>query len=175
MKITKELVGTKFLLDKNIIKYHDLIQLLQDNEFNIAFSAKPIKDNLEVHSLYIKPDFEVSYLVKSEQADEYYKNAEYGCFDYKEVTLEEVLDVLGYKAPDKEKIPEKPKKIKKSKFLTLTNGCDEYTFIKKKINMFIYKDYKLEIILNNNNSYYFEMNKERYKEVKRELKHPDFI
>lgn len=165
----KSLTGIKFLFDKNIIKYHDLIQLFENEEFNIKFATKPISNNLEVHSLYIKPDYEVTYLPMSEKADEYYKNAGYSCVNYRETTLEEVLDVLGYKAPDKEEIPEKPKKSKKSKFITLTDGCDEYTFIKKKIDMLVYRDYKLEIIYNNK-GYYFEMNKERYKDVKRELK-----
>jgi hypothetical protein len=169
MTLTKQLIGTKFLFDKNIIKYHDLIQLFENEEFNIKFATKPISNNLEVHSLYIKPDYEVTYLPMSEKADEYYKTAGYSCVEYYEVTLQEVLDVLGYKVPDKEEISEKQKKGKKSKFLTLTNENDEYTFRKKKIDMLIYKNYKLEIIYNNK-CYYFEMNKERYKEVKRELK-----
>lgn len=170
MKITKELVGTKFLLDKNIINYQNLIQLLEDNEFNIAFATKPIKDNLEVHSLYIKPDFEVSYLVKSGQADEYYKNAGYSCVDYKEVTLQEVLDVLGYNAPEiKENAEETEKKSKKQKYITLLDkNSDEYTFIKNKIDLFIYKDNKLEILYLNA-VYKFTMSKEKYLEIKEML------
>lgn len=169
MKITKELVGTKFLLDKNIIKYHDLIQLLQDNEFNIAFSAKPIKDNLEVHSLYIKPDFEVSYLVKSEQADEYYKNAEYGCFDYKEVTLQEVLDVLSYNVPDKE--DQKEKKSKKQKYITLTNNETEYTIKKNKIVYICYNKNSNKIYCRFKNDCIesFYIPEEKYLEIKEML------
>ena len=135
----KELVGTKFLFDKNIISYEDLVNLLRTSGLYTDFMQKPIKDNLDVHSLFIKPDLEVSYLVKSEQADEYYKNAGYSCVDYKEVTLQEVLDVLGYSVPDKE--DQKEKKSKKHKYITLTdhNGCD-FTFKKKKINMFSYNN-----------------------------------
>lgn len=118
MTLTKQLIGTKFLFDKNIIKYHDLIQLFENEEFNIKFATKPISNNLEVHSLYIKPDYEVTYLPMSEKADEYYKTAGYSCVEYYEVTLQEVLDVLGYKVPDKEEISGKQKKNKKSKFIT---------------------------------------------------------
>lgn len=165
----KSLVGTKFLFDKNIIKYHDLIQLFEDEEFNIKFATKPISNNLEVHSLYIKPDYEVTYLPMSEKADEYYKNAGYSCVNYRETTLEEVLDVLGYKAPDKEEIPEKPKKSKKSKFVTLVNSIgDVFTFRKNKIHMFIYKNNRLEIRCRKN-SYLFTVDDEKYNEVKEML------
>ena len=67
MTLKKQLIGTKFLFDKNIIKYHDLIQLFENEEFNIKFATKPISDNLEVHSVYIKPDYEVTYLPMSEK------------------------------------------------------------------------------------------------------------
>lgn len=163
----KELVGTKFLFDKNIISYEDLVNLLRTSGLDTDFIQNPIKDNLDVHSLFIKPDLEVSYLVKSEQADGYYKNACYICVDYKEVTLQEVLDVLSYNVPDKE--DQKEKKSKKSKYITLLDkNSDEYTFIKNKIDLFIYKDNKIEILYLNA-VYKFTMSREKYLEIKEML------
>lgn len=169
MTLTKQLIGTKFLFDKNIIKYHDLIQLFENEEFNIKFATKPISNNLEVHSLYIKPDYEVTYLPMSEKADEYYKTAGYSCVDYYEVTLQEVLDVLGYKVPDKEEISEKQKKGKKSKFITLIDkDSNDYTFRKRKIDMFVYRNNQLEILYLDA-VYYFYMTEEKYLEIKEML------
>lgn len=169
MTLKKQLIGTKFLFYKNIIKYHDLIQLFENEEFNIKFATKPISDNLEVHSLYIKPDYEVTYLPMSEKADEYYKNAGYSCVSYKEVTLQDVLDVLGYEVPDKEEIYEKQKslkKCKKSKFITLIDkDSNNYTFRKRKIDMFVYKNNKLEILYLGA-VYYFHITEEKYLEIK---------
>ena len=164
----KELVGTKFLFDKNIISYEDLVNLLRTSGLDTDFIQNSIKYNLDVHSLFIKPDFEVSYLVKSEQADEYYKNACYICVDYKEVTLQEVLDVLGYNVPDKEE--QKEKKPKKHKYITLTdhNGCD-FTFKKKKINMFSYNNMNIFEITYSDDVYKFTMSKEKYLEIKEML------
>lgn len=166
MTFKKQLIGTKFLFDKNIIKYHDLIQLFENEEFNIKFATKPISDNLEVHSLYIKPDYEVTYLPMSEKADEYYKNAGYSCITFKEVTLQGVLDILGYKVPNKEEISEKQKKNKKSKFITLIDkDSNNYTFRKRKIDMFVYKNNQLEILYLDT-IYYFYITEEKYLEIK---------
>ena len=168
MTFKKQLIGTKFLFDKNIIKYHDLIQLFENEEFNIKFATKPISNNLEVHSLYIKPDYEVTYLPMSEKADEYYKTAGYSCVDYKEVTLQEILDILGYNVPNKEEISEKPKKSKKSKFVTLINKKHEYTIRKGNICYISYnKDLKkLYIQLKNTCIEQFTISEEKYLERK---------
>lgn len=163
----KELIGSKFLFDKSLISYADLVELLENEEFNVDFIKKPIKDNLEVHSLYIKPDYEVAYLAKNEKSDEHYKNAGYSCISYKEVTLQKVLDVLEYKVPAKEEAPviQKTKK-KKSKFITLIDkDLGYYTFRKNKIDMFVYRNSQLEILYLNA-VYYFYMVEEKYLEIK---------
>jgi hypothetical protein len=67
--------------------------------FDTRFIQKPIKDESEVHSIYIKPEFEVAYLGKPPSADEYYKTAGYSCISYRETTLTdflEDLDLLDY-------------------------------------------------------------------------------
>lgn len=167
MKDLKGITGTKFLFDDNLISYADLVQLLENNGLNTKFIKKPLEENLRVHSLYIKSDFEVAYLAHSNSAEDIYAAAGDFVKQYTETTLYEVLKSLGYCDIQSSK-HQKEKKQTKSKFLTLTNENDEYIFIKKKIDLFIYKNYKLEIIYNNK-CYYFEMSKERYKEVKTEL------
>ena len=165
----KELIGSKFLFDKSLISYENLVQVLENEEFNVDFIKKPIKDNLEVHSLYIKPDYEVAYLAKNEKSDEHYKNAGYSCISYKEVTLQEVLNILGYKVSNKDEISEKQKKNKKSKFITLIDkDSNDYTFRKRKIDMFVYRNKQLEILYLNA-VYYFYMTEEKYNEIKTEL------
>ena len=169
MKIIKELVRTKFLFDKNLISYEDLVNLLRTSGLDTDFMQKPIKDNLDVHSLFIKPDLEVSYLVKSEQADEYYKNASYGLVDYKEITLQEVLDVLGYNVPDKE--DQKEKKSKKQKYITLTNNETEYTIKKNKIVYICYNKNSKKIYFRFKNDCIesFYIPEEKYLEIKEML------
>ena len=168
MKNTKELIGSKFLFDKSLISYADLVELLENEEFNVDFIKKPIKDNLEVHSLYIKPDYEVAYLAKNEKSDEHYKNAGYSCISYKEVTLQDVLDILGWKSPVSDETG-KQKKIKQSKFITLVDkDSGAYTFRKNKIDMFVYRNSQLEILYLNA-VYYFYMVEEKYNEIKTEL------
>lgn len=170
----KELIGTKFLFDKNIIKYHVLIQLFENEEFNIKFATKPISDNLEVHSLYIKPDYEVAFLAKNEKADEFYKTAGYSCVEYKEVTLQEVLDVLGYKAPDKEDvsvIQETTNKGKKSKSIVVLNGIQEFVIKKKNILYISYNIHSQKIYFHFKNNYIESIcvTKEKYNEIKTQL------
>ena len=168
MTFKKQLIGTKFLFDKNIIKYYDLIQLFENEEFNIKFATKPISNNLEVHSLYIKPDYEVTYLPMGEKADEYYKTAGYSCVGYKEVTLQEILDILGYNVPNKEEISENPKKSKKSKFVTLINEKHEYTIRKGNICYISYNKElkKLYIQLKNTCIEQVSISEEKYLEIK---------
>lgn len=170
MKIIKELVRTKFLFDKNLISYEDLVNLLRTSGLYTDFMQKPIKDNLDVHSLFIKPDLEVSYLVKSEQADAYYKNAGLGYVDYKEVTLQEVLDVLSYNVPDKE--DQKEKKSKKSKYITLLDkNSDEYTIKKNKIVYICYNKNSNKIYFSFKNDCIesFYIPEEKYLEIKEML------
>ena len=168
MTFKKQLIGTKFLFDKNIIKYYDLIQLFENEEFNIKCATKPISNNLEVHSLYIKPDYEVTYLPMGEKADEYYKTAGYSCVGYKEVTLQEILDILGYNVPNKEEISENPKKSKKSKFVTLINEKHEYTIRKGNICYISYNKElkKLYIQLKNTCIEQVSISEEKYLEIK---------
>jgi hypothetical protein len=130
----KELIGTKFLFDDNLISYENLVKLLENKGLNTDFIQKPIKDKLEVHSLYIKPDFEVAFLGKSKVADEYYKDAGYSCINYKEIELYDVLKLLGYydilqsyKDVQEEKSP------KKSKFLTFNYDGNIFSYNKKHI------------------------------------------
>lgn len=165
----KSLIRTKFLFDKNIISYEDLVNLLRTSGLYTDFIQKPIKDNLDVHSLFIKSGFEVSYLVKSEQADEYYKNAGLGYVDYKEITLQEVLDVLGYSVPDKE--DQKEKKSKKQKYITLTNNETEYTIKKNKIVYICYNKNSNKIYFRFKNDCIesFYIPEEKYLEIKEML------
>lgn len=172
MKNTKELIGSKFLFDKSLISYADLVELLENEEFNVDFIKKPIKDNLEVHSLYIKPDYEVAYLVKNEKSDEHYKNAGYSCISYKEVTLQKVLDVLEYKVPAKEDIPEiQETKKKKSKFIIVTNDDKEYMIKKKNILYISYNERykKIHFQFKNKCIEAFCITEEKYNEIKTEL------
>ena len=165
----KSLIGTKFLFDEDIISYKDLVELMEKTElFDTRFIQKPIKDESEVHSIYIKPEFEVAYLGKSPSADEYYKTAGYSCVDYKEVTLQEILDILGYNVPNKEEISEKPKKSKKSKFVTLINEKHEYTIRKGNICYISYNKElkKLYIQLKNTCIEQFSISEEKYLEIK---------
>ena len=145
------------------------MQLFENEEINIKFATKPISNNLEVHSLYIKPDYEVTYLPMSEKADEYYKNAGYSCVDYKEVTLQEVLDVLGYTVPDKE--DQKEKKSKKQKYITLTNNETEYTIKKNKIVYICYNKNSNKIYFRFKNDCIesFYIPEEKYLEIKEML------
>lgn len=165
----KELIGTKFLFNENLISYESLVKLLENKGLNTDFIQKPIKDKLEVHSLYIKPDFEVAFLAKSVHSDNYYRTACYGCVEYKEIYLYDVLKFIGYLNIQSQKDTQKEKKPKKSKFWTLTNEKGEFTFRKNKIRMFLYKESEL-IIRYYKDTFYFNMNKEMYKELKRELK-----
>ena len=164
----KKLIGTKFLFDCNIISYIDFVELLRASGLYTDFIKKPIKDNLEVHSLYIKHDFEVAYLVKSEQADGYYKNAGYSCVDYKEITLQEVLDILDYNVPGiKDNTSQKEKKSRKQKYITITNiNSEPFTFKKKKIDLFLYNKEGILEIIYLNKVYYFTISEEKYLEIK---------
>ena len=171
MKNTKELIGSKFLFDKSLISYADLVELLENEEFNVDFIKKPIKDNLEVHSLYIKPDYEVAYLAKNEKSDEHYKNAGYSCITFKEVTLQKVLDVLEYKVSNKDEISEKQKKNKKSKFIIVTNGDNECMIKKKNILYISYNERykKIHFQFKNKCIEAFCISEEKYNEIKTEL------
>ena len=168
----KELIGTKFLFNENLISYENLVQLLENKGLNTDFIQKPIKDKLEVHSLYIKPDFEVAFLAKLKEADEYYKDAGYSCINYKEITIQEVLDVLGYKAPEIieniEHEEKKSKKPKRSKFLTLTNNETEYTIKKNKIVYICYNKNSNKIYFRFKNDCIesFYIPEEKYLEIK---------
>jgi hypothetical protein len=159
----EKLKGTKFLFNKNLVSYENLVKLLRESGLNTDYIQKPIKDKLEVHSLFIKPDFEVAFLAKSKGADEYYSTAGYSCINYKEVTIQEVLDVLGYNI-----LEIKEQKEKKQKYITITdlNGCD-FTFKKKKIYRFSYnkKMNNLEIIYLDD-FYKFNVDNNRYLEIK---------
>lgn len=151
----KSIIGTKFLFDEDIISYKDLVKLMEKTElFDTRFIQKPIKDESEVHSLYIKPEFEVAYLGKSPSADEYYKTAGYSCISYRETTLTdflEDLDLLDYISGSKEneisqeelvenKKLSKSKKQKKSKFLCIPYEGDLLLYRKKNIKSVLYKN-----------------------------------
>ena len=170
----KELIGSKFLFDKTLISYADLVELMGNSGLYIDFIKKPIKDNLEVHSLYIKPDYEVAFLAKNEKADEFYKTAGYSCVEYEEVTLQKVLDVLGYKAPDKEDvsvIQETTNKGKKSKSIVVLNGIQEFVIKKKNILYISYNIHSQKIYFHFKNNYIESIcvTKEKYNEIKTQL------
>lgn len=114
------LKGTKFLFDENLISYAELVQLLEDNNLNTQFIKKPLEENLKVHSLYIKSDFEVAYLVHSNSAESIYADAGDFIKQYTETTLYEVIKLLGYcDIQNSTNICEiANKKQKKSKFVT---------------------------------------------------------
>lgn len=165
------LKGTKFLFDENLISYAELVQLLEDNNLNTQFIKKPLEENLKVHSLYIKSDFEVAYLVHSDSAESIYAAAGDFIKQYTETTLYEVIKLLGYcdiqNSTDMCDVSNK--KQKKSKFITLIDkDLGYYTFRKKKIDMFVYRNSQLEILYLNA-VYYFYMTEEKYNEIKTEL------
>lgn len=152
----KQLIGTKFLFNTDLIEYKDLVQLLENNGLNTRFIQKPIKDNLEVHSLYIKPDFELTFLVKASGADEYYSAAAYNCINYKEIELYDVLKLLGYLDVRSQKDVQKEKKPKKSKFVTFEHEniicsykkkyIQDIKYFKKTNMMWIKtKDYEIQL------------------------------
>ncbi len=129
--LLKKLELTKFLFDKESISYVDLVNLLEYKGFNTKFIQKPITDNLEVHSLYIKPELEVAYLALSPTADNYYETADYSCIKYEEIELQFVLDILGFKQPDVN--TKKSETIKRSKYVTIETLNSINTFKKKDI------------------------------------------
>jgi len=139
MALIDKLTGTKFLFNKELISYPDLVKLLQDTGFTTKFIQKPITDNLEVHSLYIKPELEIAYLAQSANADKYYETAGYSCVAFEEFELQDVLDILGYKAPIK--TIKTINDIKKLKYITIENDSIINTFKKKDIlHISYYKD-----------------------------------
>ncbi len=139
-ELLKKLTGTKFLFDKELISYPDLVNLLEDKGFNTKFIQKPITDNLEVHSLYIKPELEIAYLAKSSTSDSYYANAGYSCVTFEELDLQFVLDILGYKASVKTN-------VKKSKYITLEKHEKIYTIKKKEISCIYYNKQSKSLII----------------------------
>ena len=168
----KELIGTKFLFDDNLISYENLVQLLENKGLNTNFIQKPIKDKLEVHSLYIKPDFEVAFLGKSKNADEYYKDAGYSCINYKEIELYDVLKLLGYyDILQSYKEVQEEKKSKKQKYITLTNNETEYTIKKNKIVYICYNKNSNKIYFRFKNDCIesFYIPEEKYLEIKEML------
>lgn len=139
-ELLKKLTGTKFLFDKELISYPDLVNLLEDKGFNTKFIQKPITDNLEVHSLYIKPELEIAYLAKSSTSDSYYATAGYSCVTFEEQELQFVLDILGYKAPVKTDT-----NVKKSKYITLETE-EKIIKVKKKEICVIYYNKKSNVL-----------------------------
>lgn len=135
MSIYDKLIGAKFLFDKELMNYPDLVKLFEENGFNTKFIQKPITDNLEVHSIYIKPELEIAYLVKSPTADDYYETAGYSCITFKEFEFKYILDILGYKPHVK---TNENQKIKKSKYITLEKDDAIITINKKKIDAVYY-------------------------------------
>lgn len=131
------LKGTKFLFDENLISYGELVQLLEDNGLNTKFIKKPLEENLRVHSLYIKSDFEVAFLAYSNSADSIYDVAGDFIKQYTETTLYEVLKLLGYCDIQLSK-PKKEKKLKKSKFVTFEHDDSICSYKKKEIKSIIY-------------------------------------
>lgn len=178
----KSIIGTKFLFDENIISYKDFVRLMEKTElFDTRFIQKPIKDESEVHSIYIKPEFEVAYLCKSPSADEYYKTAVYSCISFRETTLTDFLDDLDlleyvYESKENEISQEelvenklsKFKKQKKSKYITILNGKVEFTIKKKNILYISYNNstQKLYIQFKNMCIESFYMSIEKYLEIK---------
>lgn len=138
MSLKRKLTGTKFLFDKELISYVDLVKLFEDNGFNAKFIQKPITDNLEVHSLYIKPELEIAYLASSPTADSYYATAGYSCAAFEELELQFVLDLFGYKPPVKTKNDVIKDNVKKSKFITLVTEDNIITIKKKEIGVMFY-------------------------------------
>ena len=132
-----KLKGTKFLFDENLISYTELVKLLEDNGLNTKFIQKPITDNLKVHSLYIKSDFEVAYLAHSNSAEDIYAAAGDFVKQYTETTLYEVLKLLGYCDIQSSK-PQKEKKQKKSKFVTFEYDGMIVSYRKKDIKTIKY-------------------------------------
>ena len=181
----KSLIGTKFLFDEDIISYEDLVRLMEKTElFDTRFIQKPIKDESEVHSIYIKPEFEVAYLSKSPSADEYYKTAGYCCVSYRETNLTdflEDLDLLDYiSGPKENEISQeelveteeiKPKKQKKQKCIYIKYGDEEYAIRKKNISYLFYnKEHKeLYIRLKNTCIENLYMSDEEYIRIKDSL------
>ena len=189
MTFKKQLIGTKFLFDEDIISYKDLVELMEKTElFDTRFIQKPIKDESRVHSIYIKLDFEVAYLGKSPSADQYYKTAEYyntpehGYANYRETTLLdflEDLDLLEYIKPKKQEkeisqeelVKIKPDKTKKQPYISISYGDDEYTIKKKKISFISYNKVrkKLYIRLKNTCIENIYMSEEEYIRIKDSL------
>ena len=188
MTFKKQLIGTKFLFDEDIISYKDLVELMEKTElFDTRFIQKPIKDESRVHSIYIKLDFEVAYLGKSPSADQYYKTAEYyntpehGYANYRETTLLdflEDLDLLEYIKPKKQEkeisqVESEPEEIKpkKQKYISISYGDNEYTIKKKKISFISYNKVrkKLYIRLKNTCIENIYMSEEEYIRIKDSL------
>lgn len=153
----KGIKGTKFLFDENLISYADLVQLLENNGLNIKFIKKPLEENLRVHSLYIKSDFEVAYLAHSNSAEDIYAAAGDFVKQYTETTLYEVLKSLGYCDIQSSK-PQKEKKYKKSKFLTFEYEDIIVSYRKKGIKTIKYTKETNELYIKKENGDYKFLN-----------------
>jgi hypothetical protein len=165
MALIDKLTGTKFLFNKELISYPDLVKLLQDTGFTTKFIQKPITDNLEVHSLYIKPELEIAYLAQSANADKYYETAGYSCVAFEEFELQDVLDILGYKQPVKEVKTEDlciKGSSEMSKFFHFNTSVGIYSFRKNEILRFLYSEFKFTIYLKNNDQFSFELAEGEY-------------
>lgn len=123
---------TKFKFDESLISYESLVSLLETNGFLTKFIMKPIEENLKVHSLYITPDLEVTYLTESIRAEEHYENAGHSCVSYREITLYEVLTILGY-CNTTEQDTLITTKTSKKKFIHIEDSDGDSIYLKKKL------------------------------------------
>lgn len=156
MRDLTSLKGIKFLFDENLISYAELVQLLEENNLNTQFIKKPLEENLKVHSLYIKSDFEVAYLVHSDSADSIYVAAGDFIKQYTETTLYEVIKLLGYcDIQNSTDVKDSTsKKQKKSKFVTFEYDGDVISYKKNGIKTIKYTKETNELYMKKENSDY---------------------
>lgn len=166
----EKLKNTKFKLDSSIL-YKDLIKLLDKNDFCTKYALKPIEDQKEVHSIFIKPDGEVTYILKSEHSETYYNSGTIGIYDFAEIKFSEALDILEYFPADIQESENTPiNKVKKNKFITIDSGNVLFVFRKKSLNRFVYnKESNILYIYTKNERTEIYIDEVKYQKFIREL------